>query len=399
MVQVFLFLLSIILLKGNCNLTLEVKPYSTVSYGGTVTLQCSGNDVKWTRGSEELSNTENSLVINDLYKSTNIKCSERNSPANFVIETVTVANVAGMSSDDCRDGCEVSCTLYPLTEKPSYTVWSWGSRPEELEEGKTYINDETEITHRLDELKYSSLRTKLRIKNIDETKYFTCLFKWELANGDNFTITETVSALIRPTSDCHTKTCVKKEQCHSDMVNTNSTCRGECRECYTYDYIEGDFVNNDKAGMSCQADKDWCEKYLVSKTKCSDIDKDNIANYCKKCGYCLAEFTTSKLILPLIILACLCLLTVLMCYKSYEEKRSVLPKVHVTKSDPEASQRQVKKGVSKFVPQVSMIKENRCATDEKFRLKVKSKGAVAVAPPVNGTAAAVNNKQSASQII
>ena len=40
-----------------------------------------------------------------------------------------------------------------------------------------------------------------------------------------------------------------------------------------------------------------------------------------------AEFSSSKLILPLIILACLCLLTVLMCYKSYEEKRSVLPKV------------------------------------------------------------------------
>ena len=39
------------------------------------------------------------------------------------------------------------------------------------------------------------------------------------------------------------------------------------------------------------------------------------------------EFSTSKLLLPLVIFGLLCGLLALMCYKDYEEKRLVLPKV------------------------------------------------------------------------
>ena len=52
------------------------------------------------------------------------------------------------------------------------------------------------INFSLDELKYNSLRTYLTIKNLGETKYFTCKFE----KTGSYSLSKTLSALIRPTS-------------------------------------------------------------------------------------------------------------------------------------------------------------------------------------------------------
>jgi len=394
MVQISLFLLFIIFCKGHSSLTISsITPYKTVPYGSAVTVECSGTDVTWScePATDEKKENGNTLTISRLTKSTDVTCSKSGETATA---TINVINVAGVSSSDCRTKCEVSCALYPLENKPTDITWSSSNIFQGLEEGKFKEVDNgnadkpnTKYTHRSDEYKYNSQQTNLVVENLTDTTYLTCSFTLT----DTSVVQHTVSALIRPTNECHMgKVCVTKDKCHSmSVTTTDATCRDDCQKCFTYEYKEGDFI---EGTGQCFKDIEWCNKYLDDRKKCSDIEKDPIASYCNECGNCLQlEFTSSKLILPMVILLMLCLLTILMCYKSYEEKRSVLPKVHVTNSDPAASQYN---RATKFVPQVSMVKENRCASDEHFKLKVKSKGTTGAAP-TNG---ADVSKQS-SQII
>ncbi|XP_063684964.1 uncharacterized protein LOC134819122 isoform X1 [Bolinopsis microptera] len=338
MVQISLLLLFIIFSKGYSVLTISsIKPYKTVPYGSAVTVICS-EEGTWTvnRKAPTAEHVVDgaSITIKKITESTDVDCIKNDNV--HASDTISVINVAGVSSGNCRVGCEVSCALYPLENEPTEIKWSINGLTEDLKVGESEEVDNgddnkpnTKYTHRSGEYKYDSQQTNLKIENLAETAHLTCSFTL----SDNSVVEHTVSALIRPTNECHMgERCVTKDKCHSVSVIDDTTCSNDCKECFTYQYEPGDFM---EGNGQCSKDTAWCKSYLDERKKCADVETDTIANYCSQCGNCLQlEFSSSKLILPLVIFVMLCLLTILMCYKSYEEKRSVLPKVHVTKSGP-----------------------------------------------------------------
>jgi len=333
MVQISLFLLFIIFTKGYSGLTISsIKPYKTVPYGSAVTVICSEEGTWTVNGKETTNDAEHdvegaSITIKRITESTDVKCTKNNN--NHANDTISVINVAGVSSGDCRVECEVSCALYPLESQPTEIKWAINGLAKDLEAGKSEEVDNgdvnkpnTKYTHRSGEYKYDSQQTNLKIENLAETAYLTCSFTL----SDNSVVEHTVSALIRPTNECHIgDRCVTKDKCHSVSVIGDTSCSKDCKECFTYQYLKGDFI---EGNGQCAKDTDWCKGYLDERKKCADVETDTIANYCSQCGNCLQlEFSSSKLVLPVVIFVMLCLLIILMCYKIYEEKRSVLPKV------------------------------------------------------------------------
>lgn len=319
MVLILPFLLS--LLDYGQSVELTISGRSIVLYGDAVTLTCNGDTgLTWSgddSGTPSENGNVNTLTVPKLTKTTTFTCSKN---SDSQTHEVKVATIAGVSSPLCKGTCEVSCVLLSDDDsKPAEVFWSSDSFNNLKKSKSNTATDGTVVTHRLEEFKYTSQETHLNITNLQKSSFYTCEFKFDAQN----ILSASVPALIRPTSDCDLKDCNEKSRCHSSEVVSTTKCATECKQCFTYQYIEGDFINNGQ----CKDDKDWCEEYLDNKKKCDDVD-DNIVDYCTECGFCLElEFSASNLVLPLIIFILLCLLTVLMCYKSIEEKMSVLPKI------------------------------------------------------------------------
>jgi len=297
------------------------------------------------------------LTITSVTQTTTFTCSD--SSGDLPV-TIHVANIAGISSPLCKERCEVSCTLDLLRKDVATTVqWSGidgvGVFYLEEEEVRTVGDGTTILKHRTDEFSFTSQQTFLTIKNLAETSHFTCMYT---LTGEGVTLQYTVSALIRNTQMCDEYECTNKAKCHSmEISGSDSECRAQCTECFKYNYILGDFIDNTNSKGQCKDDKDWCQAILDNKMNCNN-KTDPVVAYCVQCGYCLdLEFSASKMILPAIILLMLCLLTLLMCYKSYDEKRSVLPKLVASTTRTAAAGTVFTNSSNKTVNRLSVIAE------------------------------------------
>jgi len=241
-----------------------------------------------------------------------------------------VVYLAGSSVGLYTPGSTVSCVISDLTEAPSNAYWT--SEGKSFSDGVQDING-AKLTPRIEDFAYTSQEMYLTINGITTTSQYTCSYEF----SDGSKLSTVVYAVLRPTTECeHTVTrCKTYTVCTGSDITKDTTCLNQCNQCY--DYTPLTYHN-------CSGREKMCRDYLNDFTLCHPVDargqaieKSPLAKYCDMCGWCIDKrFKPAKLILPLITLIALCLLTLLTCYKSIEEKKGLLPKVQVTSASPEA---------------------------------------------------------------